>query len=53
MKKNDALWRHQMETFSALLVLCEENSPVNGEFSSQRTSNAGLDVFFDGGLNKV
>ena len=24
----------------ALLVLCEENSPLTGEFSSQRTSNA-------------
>ena len=25
-------WRHQMETFSALLALCEGNSPVTGEF---------------------
>ena len=25
-------WRHQMETFSALLTLCAENSPVTGEF---------------------
>ena len=24
-----AWWRHQMETFSALLALCAENSPVN------------------------
>ena len=31
-----------METFSALLALYEENSPVTGEFSSQRTSNADL-----------
>ena len=29
-------WRHQMETFSSLLVLCEENSPVSGEFPTQR-----------------
>ena len=29
-------WRHQMETFSALLTLCVENSPVTGEFPSQR-----------------
>ena len=25
-------WRHQMETFSALLALCAGNSPVPGEF---------------------
>ena len=25
-------WRHQMETFSALLALCLGNSPVTGEF---------------------
>ena len=25
-------WRHQMETFSALLALCAGNSPVIGEF---------------------
>ena len=28
-------WRHQMETFSALLALCAGNSPVTGEFPSQ------------------
>ena len=28
-------WRHQMETFSALLVLCAGNSLVTGEFPSQ------------------
>ena len=27
-----AWWRHQMETFSALLALCAGNSPVTGEF---------------------
>ena len=26
---DDAWWRHQMETFSALLALCEGNSPAN------------------------
>ena len=31
-----ARWRHQMETFSALLTLCVGNSPVTGEFPSQR-----------------
>ena len=29
-------WRHQMKTFSALLALCAGNSPVTGEFPSQR-----------------
>ena len=29
-------WRHQMETFSALLAICAGNSPVPGEFPSQR-----------------
>ena len=28
----ESWWRHQMETFSALLVLCAGNSPVTGEF---------------------
>ena len=29
---NISWWRHQMETFSALLALCAGNSPVTGEF---------------------
>ena len=33
---SDPWWRHQMEAFSALLALCVGNSPVTGEFSSQR-----------------
>ena len=28
-------WRHQMETFSALLALCEGNSPVNSPHKGQ------------------
>ena len=32
---HNAWWRHQMETFSALLALCAGNSPVTGEFPSQ------------------
>ena len=32
-------WRHQMESFVPLLALCEGNSPVTGEFPSQRASN--------------
>ena len=31
-----ALWRNQMEIFSALLVICEGNSSVRGEFPAQR-----------------
>ena len=44
-------WRHQMETFSALLVLCAGNSPVTGEFPSQRPVMRSFDVFFDLRLN--
>ena len=29
-------WRHQMETFSALLAICAGNSPVTGGFPAQR-----------------
>ena len=29
-------WRHQMETFSALLALCAGNSPVNSHHKGQR-----------------
>ena len=29
-------WRHQMETFYALLVICVGNSPVPDEFPTQR-----------------
>ena len=42
----------KMETFSALLVLCAGNSPVTGEFSSQRPVTRSFDVFFDLCLNK-
>ena len=46
-------WRHQMETFSALLVICAGNSPVAGEFSAQRPVTRSFDVFFDLRLNKL
>ena len=39
-------WRHQMETFSVLLALCAENSPVSGEFPAHRPVTRSLDVFF-------
>ena len=45
-------WRHQMETFSALLAICAGNSPVDGEFSSQRQVTRSFDVFFHLCLNK-
>ena len=47
-----AWWRHQMETFSALLALCAGNSPVIGEFPAQRPVTWIFDVFFDLSLNK-
>ena len=40
-------WRHQMETFSALLDFCVGNSPVTGEFLSQRPVARSFDIFFD------
>ena len=41
-----------MEKISALLVLCAGNSPVTGEFPSQRPVARSFDVFFDLRLNK-
>ena len=40
-------WRHQMETFSALLAIYAGNSSVSGEFPAQRSLTRSLDVFFD------
>ena len=40
-------WRHQMETFSALLTLCAGNSPVT------KASATDFDVFFDLRLNNT
>ena len=47
-----AWWRHQMEEFSALLVICAGNSPVTGEFPAHRPVTLSFDVFFDLRLNK-
>ena len=49
---DDAWWRHQMDTFSALLALCAGNSPVTGEFPAQRPVTRSFDGFFDLRLNK-
>ena len=40
-------WRHQMETFSALLAICAGNSPVSGEFPAQRPVTRSFYVFYD------
>ena len=40
-------WRHQMETFSALLAICAGNSPVPGEFPAQRPVTRSFGVFVD------
>ena len=45
-------WRHQMETFSALLAICARNSPVFGEFPAQRPVTRSFEVFFDLRPNK-
>ena len=41
-----------METFSALLALCEGNASVIGEFPPQRPVKRSFDVFIDLRLNK-
>ena len=45
-------WRHHVETFCALLALCAMNSPVTGEFPSQRPATRSFDVFLDLRLNE-
>ena len=42
----------QMETFSALLAICEGNSPITGEFPAPRPVARSFDVCFDLRLNK-
>ena len=49
---NNSWWRHQMETFSALLAICAGNSPASGEVPAQRPVKRSFDVFFDLRLNK-
>ena len=49
---DNSCWRHQMETFSALLAICAGNSPVTGEFPAQRPVTRTFCVFFDLRLNK-
>ena len=47
-----AWWRHQMETFSALLAICAGNSPPPGEFPTQRPVTRSFHVYFDLHPNK-
>ena len=49
---NVTWWRHEMETFSALLAISAGNSPVPGEFPAQRPVMRSFDVLFDLRLNK-
>ena len=51
-KYQKSWWCHQMETFSAYLAICAGNSPVPGEFPTQRPVTRSFDVFFDLRLNK-
>ena len=51
-QKKQTWWRHQMETFSALLAICAGNSPGTGEFPAQRPVVRSFDVFFDLRPNK-
>ena len=51
-RKSISWWRHQMETFSALMAICAGNSPVTGEFPAQRPVTRSFEVFFDLRLNK-
>ena len=45
-------WRHEVETFSALLAICAGNSPITSEFPAQKSVTRSFDVFFDLRLNK-
>ena len=45
-------WRHEMEKFSALLVLCEGKPSVTGGFPPQRPVTQNFRVFFDLRLNE-
>ena len=44
-KTATAWWRHQMETFSALLAICAGNSPVTGEIPTQIPTWRGALIF--------
>ena len=45
-------WRHEMETFSALLAICADNSQVTGVFPTQRPISQSSEVFLALCMNK-
>ena len=45
-------WRHELETFSALLAICAGNSPGTAEFPAQRPVTRSFHGFFDLRQNK-
>ena len=45
-------WRHQINRSCALLAYCAGNSPLTGEFPSQKPVTWSFDVFFDLHQNK-
>ena len=47
-KYSKSWWRHEMETFSALMAICAGNSPV----PAQRPVTRSFDIFFDLRPNK-
>ena len=51
-RKKISWWRHQMETFSALLAFRPGNSPVTGELPARRPLTRSFYVFFVLRLNK-
>ena len=52
MLRYEPWWRHQMETFSALLAICAGNSPLNGEFPAQSQWRGALTFSLICALNK-
>ena len=46
-------WRHQTETFSVSLALCDGNPSLTGGFPSQRSVTRSVDVLFDLRLDKL
>ena len=49
---DETLWCHQMFTFSVSVALCVGNSPVTGEFPSQRPVTWSFNVLLDPYLKK-
>ena len=49
---NETTWWRNIQTLSALLAICAENSPVPGEFPARRPVTQSFDVFFDLRPNK-